>query len=88
MPPAIQAPQTFIARQLVHVLTDAFDVITAWRARRREMAAIRHLRRYDPHLVTDIDLDAEALWQPRPHIRSLHTAFARAAGVRQGADKA
>lgn len=88
MPHAIQAPQTFIARQLHHAFAEAVDVITGWRARRVEMAAIRHLRHYDPHLVTDIDLDAEALWQPRPHIRSLHTAFARAAGVRQGADKA
>ena len=38
------------------------------RARRLELESIRSLRQYDRHLLSDINLDREALWRPEPHI--------------------
>ena len=47
------------------------------RARRRiETEAVQHLRQFDNHLLADIDVDAEALWQPAPCLRLLHAPFA------------
>lgn len=45
------------------------------KARLIEIEAVKHLRRFDSHLLRDIDVNGPALWQPRPEILLLHTPY-------------
>lgn len=78
----IQAPQHNPARMLIPLFNRAAALWTRWQARRAEKSILMHLRKFDRHLGNDIDLDREALWQPRPEIRRLQSGIAVAAGCR------
>lgn len=78
----IQAPQARLTFPLQRLIKRLAALWAAHQARKREKDVVRHLRRFDAHMVRDIDLDAEALWQPRPEIRQLQSGLMIAAGCR------
>lgn len=48
------------------------DLLRARACRRIETEAIQHVRQFDNHLLADIEVDVEALWQSAPSLRRLH----------------
>ncbi len=71
---SIQAPN-LATPVFFRLLNWTASAISRHRARRIESEAVKQLRRLDPHLLHDLDLDGEALWQPHPEIRMLKTPY-------------
>jgi uncharacterized protein YjiS (DUF1127 family) len=76
---SIQAPNS--ATPVLSLLKSWIASIIAKReAQRLQTEAVKKLRKLDPHLLDDLDLDRAALWQPRPEIQMLQTPYLVASG--------